>query len=107
QYFDDASHLVLGEAEETLGTFCADFEAGRAPRVVQNADKPDVGTSPVPRFDLLKRGAYHHMSLQYSRGCPFSCEFCDIIVMFGRNPRTKSSEQVAAQLDAIRATGLP
>jgi len=62
-------------------------------------------TAPLPRYDLLKPGAYHQMSLQYSRGCPFSCEFCDIIVMYGRKPRTKTPAQVIAELDAIRRTG--
>jgi radical SAM superfamily enzyme YgiQ (UPF0313 family) len=102
---EDADYLVLGEAEETLADFCAAFEAGRAPRVTRNDRMPDVTTSPVPRFDLLKRHVYHHMSLQYSRGCPFTCDFCDIIVMFGRTPRTKSAEQVDAELDGIRSTG--
>src|SRR5437667_761755 len=101
----DADYLVLGEAEETLGRFCADLEAGRAERVTRNTERPDVVRSPVPRYDLLRGGAYHNMSLQYSRGCPFTCEFCDIIVVFGRKPRTKTAEQVHAELDAIRATG--
>jgi radical SAM superfamily enzyme YgiQ (UPF0313 family) len=102
---DEADYLVLGEGEETISGFCADFEAGSAERITRNGDKPDVTISPTPRFDLLRRGVYHHMSLQYSRGCPFSCEFCDIIVMFGRKPRTKAPEQVLAELDAIKATG--
>jgi radical SAM superfamily enzyme YgiQ (UPF0313 family) len=100
----DADHLVLGEAEETLGRFCADFEAGRAPRITRNTTLPTLAASPVPRYDLLRRGVYHNMSLQYSRGCPFACEFCDIIVVFGRTPRTKAAEQVHAELDAVRAT---
>jgi radical SAM superfamily enzyme YgiQ (UPF0313 family) len=100
----DADHLVLGEAEETLAGFCADFEAGRAARVTRNARLPPVEASPVPRYDLLRRDAYHNMAIQYSRGCPFACEFCDIIVVFGRTPRTKSAAQVEAELDAIHAT---
>ena len=102
---EEADHLVLGEGEETIPSFCAAFEAGRAPRITQNAERPDLTKTPVPRYDLLKRGAYYNMSLQYSRGCPFSCEFCDIIVVFGRVPRTKSAEQVQEELDAIHATG--
>jgi len=101
---DDADHLVLGEGERAIGRFCAAFEAGRAPRTVSSDGAPEMAESPVPRYELLKRGVYHHMSLQYSRGCPFTCEFCDIIVMFGRVPRTKSAEQVREELDAIRAT---
>ena len=101
----DADHLVLGEAEDTLASFCADFEAGRAPRTTRNAEWPDVVRTPIPRYDLLRPGAYYNMSLQYSRGCPFSCEFCDIIVVYGRRPRTKTASQVEAELDAIHATG--
>jgi radical SAM superfamily enzyme YgiQ (UPF0313 family) len=101
---EDADHLVLGEAEETLRGFCDAFERGQAPRTTQNAERPDVTGTPVPRYDLLKRGSYYNMSLQYSRGCPFSCEFCDIIVVFGRKPRTKTAEQIQAELDAIYAT---
>ena len=103
--FDDADYLVLGEAEETIDGFCADLEAGRAERVTKNQTLPDVTISPVPRFDMLRRGVYYNLSVQYSRGCPFSCEFCDIIVMYGRKPRTKSSEQIMAELDAIKGTG--
>ena len=101
---NDADHLVLGEGEDTIAGFCADFEAGRAPKTVAAPERPDVTRTPVPRYDLLKRGAYYNMSLQYSRGCPFSCEFCDIIVVFGRVPRTKTAEQIEAELDAIHAT---
>ena len=102
---DDADYLVLGEAEGAMRSFWEEFEAGRADRVTQCAPTPEVAGSPVPRFDLLKRGAYHHQSVQFSRGCPFTCDFCDIIVLFGRKPRTKSAEQVCAELDAIKATG--
>lgn len=101
----EANHLVVGEGEDTIGPFCRDFEAGTAERIISVGERPDVTTSPVPRYDLLKKGAYHNMSLQYSRGCPFSCEFCDIIVVFGRKPRTKSAVQVRTELDAIKATG--
>jgi len=102
---EDADHLVIGEGEDTIAGFCAAFEAGSAPRITSNAERPDVTRTPVPRYDLLKKNAYYNMSLQYSRGCPFSCEFCDIIVVFGRVPRTKTAEQVQAELDAIHATG--
>ena len=102
---EDADHLVLGEAEETMAGFCKAFEEGSAPRITPAGDAPDMTTTPTPRYDLLQADAYFHMSLQYSRGCPFTCEFCDIIVMFGRKPRTKSSGQVRSELDAIHATG--
>ncbi len=100
-----ADHLVLGEAEGTLAGFCEAFEAGRAPKLTPRPEPPDLKQAPPPRYDLLKRGAYYHMSLQFSRGCPFLCEFCDIPGLLGRNPRTKNPEQVMNELDAIRATG--
>jgi radical SAM superfamily enzyme YgiQ (UPF0313 family) len=101
----EADHLVLGEAEATLASFCASFEAGRAPKLVPRPDAPELTNSPPPRYDLLKKGAYYHLSLQFSRGCPFTCEFCDIPGLLGRNPRTKRPEQVLGELEAIRATG--
>lgn len=103
--FDAATHLFVGEAEGSIPSLCEAFEAGEAPHLVRGAVQPDVTQSPVPRFDLLRKGVYFHMALQYSRGCPFSCEFCDIIVMYGRRPRVKTAEQVQRELDAIEATG--
>jgi len=105
QELDDADHVMVGEGEEMVPVLAADLEAGRAGHLYQEAGKPDLTAAPLPRFDLLKPGAYHQMSLQYSRGCPFSCEFCDIIVMYGRKPRTKSPAQIIAELEAIRRTG--
>jgi radical SAM superfamily enzyme YgiQ (UPF0313 family) len=100
-----ADYLVLGEAEETLAGFCAAFEAGRAPRITPRSEAPALKNSPPPRYDLLRPGFYYHMSLQFSRGCPFTCEFCDIPGLLGRNPRTKEPEQIERELDAILATG--
>ena len=102
---DEADHLVLGEAEETLAGFCQSLETGRAPKLTPRPDPPDLRKSPPPRYDLLRPGVYYHMSLQFSRGCPFTCEFCDIPGLLGRNPRTKNPEQIVGELDAIRATG--
>jgi radical SAM superfamily enzyme YgiQ (UPF0313 family) len=102
---DGADHLVLGEAEELVAELAADLEAGRARRVYRETRKPDLALSPVPRYDLLRPGLYHYLALQFSRGCPFECEFCDIITLYGRVPRTKSPAQVVAELEAIRATG--
>jgi radical SAM superfamily enzyme YgiQ (UPF0313 family) len=101
----DADHVAVGEAEELAGPLAVDLEAGRAQRLYRETRKPDLTEAPVPRFDLLPRNVYHDMALQFSRGCPFRCEFCDIIVMYGRRPRTKTAEQVIAELEAIRATG--
>lgn len=100
-----ADHFVLDEVEETFPGFLADWEAGRAAQVVRPESKPPVTTTPVPRFDLLDLPAYGSMALQFSRGCPFDCEFCDITKLFGRVPRTKTNEQVLAELDALHALG--
>ena len=100
-----ADHVVVGEGEDQVPVLAADLEAGRAQHLYREDGKPDMSASPLPRYELLKKGAYHQMSLQYSRGCPFSCEFCDIIVMYGRMPRTKTGRQVIAELEAIRDTG--
>jgi radical SAM superfamily enzyme YgiQ (UPF0313 family) len=101
----DAGVVVVGELEEIASALAADLEAGRPHPVYREAGKPDLARSPLPRFDLLDPSAYYLMSLQFSRGCPFTCEFCDIIVLYGRRPRTKSAAQVIAELDAIAETG--
>jgi radical SAM superfamily enzyme YgiQ (UPF0313 family) len=103
--FGDADHIVIGEGEDVVPQLAADLAAGRARPVYREEGKPDLTAAPLPRFDLLRPGRYHQMSLQYSRGCPFSCEFCDIIVMYGRKPRTKTAAQVIAELETIRRTG--
>ncbi|HHN75057.1 MAG TPA: DUF4070 domain-containing protein [Acidobacteria bacterium] len=103
--FAAADHVFVGEAEGSIGEFCRLLERGRAPHRFDGCDKPPITDSPVPRYDLLDVRHYLHMALQYSRGCPFSCEFCDIIVMYGRKPRVKTPEQVQRELDAIARTG--
>ncbi|MFL5272709.1 MAG: B12-binding domain-containing radical SAM protein [Anaeromyxobacteraceae bacterium] len=100
-----ADFLVLGEAEEILAGFVADFEAGAERGRYTAVAFPDVARSPVPRFDLLKLDAYMHVGVQFSRGCPFDCEFCNVIELNGRKPRTKGVAQVLAELDALRALG--
>jgi radical SAM superfamily enzyme YgiQ (UPF0313 family) len=99
-------HIVLGEAEDVLPDLARRLEAGEgAPARLQASARPDVNKTPAPRFDLLRIDRYDCMGVQFSRGCPFSCEFCDIIEIFGRVPRTKTPERFLAELDAIRATG--
>ena len=104
--YQDADYLVLGEAELTLPQWLSDFQTGRArPRYDPGVDKADVTTSPTPRFDLLKLNRYLFPGVQFARGCPFNCEFCDIIELFGRVPRLKTPEQLLRELDAIYALG--
>ena len=102
---EGVDHLVLDEVEDTLPGFLRDLEAGVAKPVYRAPGKPDVTRSPVPRFDLLDMEAYHIMSLQFSRGCPFDCEFCDITKLFGRTPRTKTPEQMVGELEALYQAG--
>ena len=98
-------HFVLGEAEEVFADFLQDLEAGTAKAVYREARKPDVTQTPIPRFDLIDMKNYATMSVQFSRGCPFDCEFCDIIKLYGRVPRTKLPEQVVAELDSLYRLG--
>ena len=98
--------VFVGEAEYTWAQFIRDHEAGSWRSEYRQDDKPSMLDSPLPRFDLLKVDRYRSMAIQFGRGCPFSCEFCDIIVMYGRRPRTKSVAQMLAEVDAIHALGL-
>jgi radical SAM superfamily enzyme YgiQ (UPF0313 family) len=100
-----ADHVVVGEPDEVFAEIAADLEAGTAKRHYEINDKPDVTRTPIPRFDLLKLASYASMSIQFSRGCPFQCEFCDIIILYGRKPRTKLPQQVTAELDALLSLG--
>ncbi len=101
----EASHLILGEGEVTLPMFLEDLEAGRPRQVYQDSRKADVGKSPTPRFDLLKFDRYNHVGVQWCRGCPFSCEFCDIIELFGKVPRAKSPGQILRELETLYDLG--
>jgi radical SAM superfamily enzyme YgiQ (UPF0313 family) len=101
---EGVDHFVLNEAEVTLPRFLHDLEKGAPRGVYSDETKPDITSTPVPRFDLLNIDYYSTVSLQYSRGCPFNCEFCDIIEMFGRKPRTKTPEQFLGEMEALYAT---
>ncbi len=105
EVYADADFQVRGEAEDLLAAFAADFEGGASRGTYAARDFPDVTRSPVPRFDLLKLDRYMHVGVQFSRGCPFDCEFCDVIELNGRKPRTKTVPQVVAELEALRALG--
>src|SRR5207248_11400338 len=100
-----ADHIFIGEVEETLPEFIRDLELGVPERIYRSENKPNLTVTPIPDFHLAKLDRYSAMSVQYSRGCPFQCEFCDIIEIYGRVPRTKTSEQMLAELDALREAG--
>ena len=98
-------YMVLNEGEVTWPLFLADMQAGTLKPVYASDEKPDITKSPCPRFDLVHMSNYATIPLQYSRGCPFQCEFCDITVLYGRSPRTKTPTQMLAELDALYRTG--
>jgi radical SAM superfamily enzyme YgiQ (UPF0313 family) len=100
-----ADHVVIGEAEELIATLARDLELGAAKPLYQAAERPEMALSPLPDLSLIKMNRYSTMAVQYSRGCPFNCEFCDIIEIYGRRPRTKAIQQVLAELDQLRAAG--
>ncbi|MCP9772487.1 DUF4070 domain-containing protein [Synechococcus sp. Tobar12-5m-g] len=103
---DLADFKILDEGEITLPMFVEAIERGDSQgRFSSNGEKPDVTGTPIPRFDLLELDAYDSMSVQFSRGCPFQCEFCDIIVLYGRKPRTKSPDQLIAELQSLYDLG--
>jgi radical SAM superfamily enzyme YgiQ (UPF0313 family) len=101
-----ADVVFVGEADETWPQFLHDWEQGRHKSHYEQQAKTDVTRLPLPRVDLLKVDRYMFGSMQISRGCPFTCEFCDIIVTFGRRPRLKTSAQVLAELETFRRAGL-
>jgi radical SAM superfamily enzyme YgiQ (UPF0313 family) len=100
-----ADHVMVGEAEEAFPGIATALENGTAHALYRIIDKPDMTRSPVPRFDLLHREKYTSMPIQFSRGCPFQCEFCDIITIYGRRPRAKTPTQVIHELDVLRKLG--
>ena len=107
-YFEEiegVDYFVLGEAEEVFPQFLRDLENGNARPIYREPRKPDITRTPVPRFDLVDTRHYHSMCLQFSRGCPFDCEFCDITKLFGRVPRTKSPEQMVNEFESLYRLG--
>jgi radical SAM superfamily enzyme YgiQ (UPF0313 family) len=103
--YGDVDHLVLNEAEITLPQFLGDWHSGSLRHVYRTDQWADITLTPVPSWDLINLKHYGSMNLQYSRGCPYDCEFCDITVLYGRKPRTKTSEQVSAELDSLFERG--
>ncbi|HVL58578.1 MAG TPA: B12-binding domain-containing radical SAM protein, partial [Burkholderiaceae bacterium] len=103
--FPEVAHFVLGEAEGVIGQLVEDMRRGSVQPIYRAGSWPHVRQSPVPRWDLIDPNDYVTMPVQFSRGCPFECEFCDIVVMNGRVPRTKEPEQLVRELDALRDAG--
>lgn len=103
--FPEVDHFVLNEAELTLPPFLADLEKGTPQKIYSTTDFPDIQTSPIPMWELVDRSRYDSMSIQFSRGCPFNCDFCNITALLGHRPRTKTATQIIAELDAIYALG--
>lgn len=105
QEISGADHILRGEVDETLCDFLAELDSGTAAVVYDMPPHPDISRLPAPRFDLLDIGAYGSMSIQYSRGCPFHCEFCDIWTVYGNKPRLKDAQSLTAELDALYSMG--
>jgi radical SAM superfamily enzyme YgiQ (UPF0313 family) len=103
--FPEVDHFVLNEAEMTLAPFLKDLEQGQAKRVYTSEEYPDIQNSPTPLWELVERKRYATMSIQYSRGCPFNCEFCNVTALFGHLPRVKTSSQILRELDALYQLG--
>ncbi|MFC2035987.1 B12-binding domain-containing radical SAM protein [Chloroflexota bacterium] len=103
--FEGVDHFVLGEAEITLPLFLEDLARGCAKSIYTSSGRPDIEKTPVPLWSLINMKKYSSMSFQYSRGCPFDCDFCDIIILNGHKPRTKSRGQIFAELEALYSHG--
>ncbi len=103
--FEEVDHFVLNEAELTLPPFLTDLENGCARRVYQTTEFADVSKTPVPLWELIDLKRYASMGIQFSRGCPFDCDFCNVTALFGHRTRIKSAEQIIAELDALYTLG--
>lgn len=103
--FSDVDHLVLDEAELTLPVFLSDLETGQAKKIYRADCFCDLSHTPTPLWNLVRMKRYASMSIQFSRGCPFNCEFCNVTTLFGHRPRMKTPEQVLDELDRIYESG--
>ena len=103
--FEGVDHFVLGEAEVTLPLFLDDLARGTPKPLYENDECPEIDNTPLPLWSLINMKLYSSMSIQYSRGCPFDCEFCDIVILNGHKPRTKNKEQMIAELDTLYSAG--
>jgi len=105
EQFPDVDHFVLNEAEETLAPFLRDLELGQARRVYASEEFPDIHHTPVPLWQMVDFRHYETISIQFSRGCPFNCDFCNVTALLGHRPRTKAAAQIIAELDSLYALG--
>jgi radical SAM superfamily enzyme YgiQ (UPF0313 family) len=105
EQFPDVDHFVLNEAEVTLPPFLADLANGSAQHLYTTTEFPDIGQTPVPLWRLADLKYYDTVSVQFSRGCPFSCDFCNVTALLGHRPRTKTAAQIIAELDGLYALG--
>jgi radical SAM superfamily enzyme YgiQ (UPF0313 family) len=105
EQFEEADHFVLNEAEVTLPPFLADLEQRRAGRIYTTSEFADIQKTPVPLWELADLNRYATMSIQFSRGCPYNCEFCNVTALFGHRPRIKSAKQITAELDSLYDLG--
>ena len=105
EQFPEVDYFVLNEAELTLEPFLRDLEQGQAKRVYASLEFPDIHQTPVPLWSLAKLKYYDTVSIQFSRGCPFNCDFCNVTSLLGHRPRTKTAAQIIAELDGLYALG--
>ncbi|MEQ8208976.1 MAG: B12-binding domain-containing radical SAM protein [Lacipirellulaceae bacterium] len=105
EVYQHADAQIIGEGENVIPLWLESWRAGQPAGLFEHADRPDVTTAPIPRFDLIDFKDYVHIGVQYSRGCPFNCEFCDIIELYGRVPRSKTSEQFLAEINRLYELG--
>ena len=103
--FDGVDHFVLGEAEVTLLPFLEDLDKGCAKPIYASNERPSISETPIPLWSLVNMKHYSSMNVQYSRGCPYNCEFCDIIILNGHEPRTKDKDQIVRELEALSSRG--
>jgi len=103
--FEGVDHFVLGEAEIALSPFIDDLISGNAKPIYESTERPDIDNTPTPLWSLINMNHYSSMNIQYSRGCPYDCEFCDIVLLNGHRPRTKSDSQMIAELDSLYKHG--
>ena len=105
ELFEEVDHFVLNEAELTLPSFLSDLERGCARRIYETCEFADIKETPLPMWELIELNRYASMSIQFSRGCPFNCDFCNVTALFGHRPRIKTSAQIIAELDSLYNLG--